>query len=165
MLDSDAHWPLEVRNPQDKILSRRAKLPRAHRQSTAPIIAPYHLTRIIQSRAQKRKSSHISDASESPVLPSKIAKGEYETGRVVCEVCSEGISFRDEASGGFTLKHWDAHRLEWCAIYSIAHQQPLTHGIQLFSRAGPYRPCYLHAREYRGCTGASATSPSPRETH
>ncbi|KAF8991893.1 hypothetical protein BDQ17DRAFT_1413578 [Cyathus striatus] len=37
--------------------------------------------------------------------------GEYETGRVICEVCGGGVSFRDEDSGGFTLKHWDAHRL------------------------------------------------------
>ncbi|KAF7968535.1 hypothetical protein HWV62_30147 [Athelia sp. TMB] len=72
----------------------------------------------------KRKASHISDTSDSPALPSKIAKGEYETGRVICEVCSEGISFRDETSGGFTLKHWDAHRLE-CSSPSQAPNEPV----------------------------------------
>lgn len=42
--------------------------------------------------------------------------GEYETGRVICEVCGSGVSFRDEDTGGFTLKHWDAHRLQWLVI-------------------------------------------------
>ncbi|TFK48363.1 hypothetical protein OE88DRAFT_518359 [Heliocybe sulcata] len=37
-------------------------------------------------------------------------RGEYETGRVICEICGEGVSFRDEGTGGFTLKHWEAHR-------------------------------------------------------
>lgn len=43
-------------------------------------------------------------------LPSK---GEYETGRVICESCGEGISFRDEETNTFTVKHWDAHRMKW----------------------------------------------------
>ena len=42
-----------------------------------------------------------------------LPQGEYETGRVVCEVCGEGVSLRDESTGGFTLKHWDAHRQDW----------------------------------------------------
>ncbi|KAJ7149962.1 hypothetical protein C8R46DRAFT_1008875 [Mycena filopes] len=40
--------------------------------------------------------------------------GEYEAGRVICEVCGNGVSFRDdEAGGGFTLRHWEAHRSSW----------------------------------------------------
>ncbi|KAF9474112.1 hypothetical protein BDN70DRAFT_936904 [Pholiota conissans] len=35
---------------------------------------------------------------------------EYEAGRVICEACGMGVSFRDDESGGFTLKQWEAHR-------------------------------------------------------
>lgn len=41
------------------------------------------------------------------------SKGEYQNGRVVCELCGEGISFRDEETGAFTVKQWDAHRMKW----------------------------------------------------
>ena len=40
-------------------------------------------------------------------------KNEYEDGHVTCEACGEEISFRDEATGGFTVKHWDLHRQQW----------------------------------------------------
>ncbi|KAG1738526.1 hypothetical protein EDB19DRAFT_1983129 [Suillus lakei] len=53
-----------------------------------------------------------------------VPKGEYETGRVMCEVCGEGVSFRDEATGGFTLKHWDAHRQQ-CANTTQAVPEPV----------------------------------------
>ncbi|KAF8553015.1 hypothetical protein OG21DRAFT_1311843 [Imleria badia] len=56
----------------------------------------------------------------SPTVP----KGEYETGRVICEVCGEGVSFRDEATGGFTLKHWDAHRQQ-CANTTQSVPEPV----------------------------------------
>ncbi len=45
---------------------------------------------------------------DRPLQPS-----EYESGRVICETCSTSVSFRDEHSGEFTLKHWDAHRVTW----------------------------------------------------
>ncbi|KAI0732221.1 hypothetical protein C8Q72DRAFT_903373, partial [Fomitopsis betulina] len=37
---------------------------------------------------------------------------EYETGRVKCEGCGKEISFRDEATGAFTLQLVEAHRLK-----------------------------------------------------
>jgi hypothetical protein len=40
-------------------------------------------------------------------------KEEYQTGRVICEICGTGVSFRDERTGGFTLKQWNEHRLTW----------------------------------------------------
>ncbi|KAJ7587865.1 hypothetical protein C8J56DRAFT_1082229, partial [Mycena floridula] len=46
---------------------------------------------------------------------------EYEAGRVICETCGRGVSFRDELAGAFSVKHWDAHRLTCSAI-----GQPLT---------------------------------------
>jgi len=63
---------------------------------------------------QKRKASDDERSSSGSQADSpKIPRGEYETGRVVCEVCGEGISFRDDATGGFTLRHWNTHRQEW----------------------------------------------------
>ena len=58
-------------------------------------------------------------------------KGEYETGRVICEVCRKGVSFRDEETGGFTLKHWDAHRLSWLAPLPPSPLFP-SHSLSLF---------------------------------
>ncbi|KAF8635144.1 hypothetical protein AX15_000525 [Amanita polypyramis BW_CC] len=52
--------------------------------------------------------------SPAPGLPVGVTdthQGEYEKGRITCEVCGTSVSFRDEETGGFTLKHWEAHRL------------------------------------------------------
>ncbi|KAL0954260.1 hypothetical protein HGRIS_005388 [Hohenbuehelia grisea] len=48
--------------------------------------------------------------SQHKSLPDPPRPNEYENGRVLCEVCSQDVSFRDDDTGGFTLKHWDAHR-------------------------------------------------------
>ncbi|KAG0704575.1 hypothetical protein DFH29DRAFT_873619 [Suillus ampliporus] len=79
--------------------------------------------------ARKRKTpperGDSADAEGESVDDSvAVPKGEYETGRVMCEVCSEGVSFRDEATGGFTLKHWDAHRQQ-CANTTQAAPEPV----------------------------------------
>ena len=76
------------------------------------------------SNPRKRKAPPEGDASDTPPDPvsgSPLApKGEYETGRVICEVCGDGVSFRDESTGGFTLKHWDAHRQQWFVPHSTS---------------------------------------------
>ncbi|KAG6816377.1 hypothetical protein H0H87_006589 [Tephrocybe sp. NHM501043] len=36
--------------------------------------------------------------------------GEYESGHVTCEVCGLSVSFRDEETGGFSLREWNDHR-------------------------------------------------------
>ena len=46
-------------------------------------------------------------------LPPSIREGEYESGRVICEVCEEGVSIRDEETGGFSISKWTAHRKSW----------------------------------------------------
>lgn len=91
-----------------------------HSMSPEPSSAP--------SNARKRKAppeGAASSATNGPVPGSpSVPKGEYETGRVICEVCGEGVSFRDEASGGFTLKHWDAHRQQ-CANTTQTVPEPV----------------------------------------
>jgi len=56
------------------------------------------------------------EVDTSAALDPQLHKDEYEAGKVICEQCGEGISFRDEATGGFTVKHWDEHRLRWYVI-------------------------------------------------
>ncbi|KAJ7318751.1 hypothetical protein DFH08DRAFT_1036072, partial [Mycena albidolilacea] len=56
---------------------------------------------------------------------------EYETGRVICEVCGGAVSFRDDNGAGgsaFTLKHWEAHRLTWwpTSVPGSAYTSPPT---------------------------------------
>ncbi|TFK61287.1 hypothetical protein BDN72DRAFT_466619 [Pluteus cervinus] len=51
-------------------------------------------------------------------------QGEYETGRVICE-CGAAISFRDEKTGGFDLKLWDAHRLSCPASVTAPSGEPV----------------------------------------
>ncbi|KAH9940791.1 uncharacterized protein BXZ73DRAFT_75337 [Epithele typhae] len=50
------------------------------------------------------------DAEGDPDGASASPADEYGSGRIICETCGDGISIRDEATGGFTVKHWDAHR-------------------------------------------------------
>ena len=68
------------------------------------------------SRLLNRRTPMAPDASnpKPAMLPpgANLSGGEYEAGRVVCEVCGRGVLFRDD-SGAFTLKHWEAHRMTW----------------------------------------------------
>ncbi|KAG6884293.1 hypothetical protein C0993_012405 [Termitomyces sp. T159_Od127] len=38
------------------------------------------------------------------------SSSEYESGRVSCDTCGLSVSFRDEATGGFSLKEWQEHK-------------------------------------------------------
>lgn len=59
--------------------------------------------------------------SQSPIDE---LQGEYATGRVVCD-CGDHISFRDETTGEFDLKLWEAHRAIWCAPFLFLSSSPL----------------------------------------
>jgi hypothetical protein len=63
-----------------------------------------------------------SGASSSGTATGPGRPDEYEAGRVICEACGTGVSFRDDDSGGFTLKHWEAHRITWYA--RCPHRSP-----------------------------------------
>ncbi|KAJ6486894.1 hypothetical protein C8R45DRAFT_1145524 [Mycena sanguinolenta] len=80
-------------------------------------------------------NSRLLDRSKTPMAPdtsnhkqamlppgANLSGGEYEAGRVVCEVCGRGVLFRDE-SGAFTLKHWEAHRMT-CSPHRPVHYPP-----------------------------------------
>ncbi|KAL7280665.1 hypothetical protein ACG7TL_005604 [Trametes sanguinea] len=59
-------------------------------------------------RAPERADSQSeTDAGTHSTSPTD----EYGSGRILCETCGDAISIRDEASGAFTVKHWDAHRV------------------------------------------------------
>ncbi|KAJ7607740.1 hypothetical protein FB45DRAFT_1131085 [Roridomyces roridus] len=59
----------------------------------------------------------------TPLPPGGVS--EYASGRVICESCGTAVSFRDEdpsaPNGGFTTRHWDAHRM------ACAHHHPHLH--------------------------------------
>lgn len=71
-----------------------------HRQNNPPPSAP------------ARQPLTLSSMKEND-LPPSIRGGEYESGRVICEVCEEGVSIRDEETGGFSISKWTAHRKSW----------------------------------------------------
>jgi hypothetical protein len=58
----------------------------------------------------KRKASEEPDGPHDSVSSSS---KDFEAGRVTCEACGDSVSYRDELSGAFTTKHWDAHKLGW----------------------------------------------------
>lgn len=40
-------------------------------------------------------------------------ENEYEAGRVICDVCGEGVSIRDEKTGAFSVTKFNEHRYSW----------------------------------------------------
>ena len=73
-------------------------------------------------------------------LPTSIRENEYESGRVICEVCEEGVSIRDEETGGFSISKWTAHRKSWWAISErrVPAEGPFL--IHSFSQAQAHTP-------------------------
>ncbi|TFK37321.1 hypothetical protein BDQ12DRAFT_156071 [Crucibulum laeve] len=111
------------------------------RKSPTPPVTPEPST----PNPLKRKEPS-DDRDEKPLattnpLPAgaNIQKGEYETGRVICEVCGGGVSFRDEDTGGFTLKHWDAHRVT-CVSPGPSHSDPVIYTPESTAEALAHPP-------------------------
>ncbi|KAF8624935.1 hypothetical protein AX17_006961 [Amanita inopinata Kibby_2008] len=80
--------------------------------------------------------------SPTPTLPAGVTdthQGEYEKGRVICEVCGSAVTFRDEETGGFTLKHWDAHRLT-CSAPGQASSDPVIYTPESTAEALAHPP-------------------------
>lgn len=113
---------------------------------------PFH-HQLFHRNSRKRKTpperGDSADAEGESVDDSvAVPKGEYETGRVMCEVCSEGVSFRDEATGGFTLKHWDAHRQQWYRCRLDHHLFVSNLSRQCQHNSGRARTCHLYSGKY-----------------
>ncbi|KAH9957007.1 hypothetical protein BC827DRAFT_1157493 [Russula dissimulans] len=68
----------------------------------------------------KRKASEDPDTPQDTVPSSS---KDFEAGRVTCEACGEPVSYRDERTGAFTTKHWDAHKLG-CSAPSTTPPEP-----------------------------------------
>ncbi|KAJ7574160.1 hypothetical protein C8J56DRAFT_1173075 [Mycena floridula] len=89
------------------------------------------------SKAAEEQTNVTNNTSPppSPKLKDEVPKStqtptEYQAGRVICGTCGRGVSFRDELTGAFSVKHWDAHRLTCAAVggppLSSAVGQPST---------------------------------------
>ncbi|KAJ7580481.1 hypothetical protein C8J56DRAFT_1058127 [Mycena floridula] len=75
------------------------------------------------SKAAEEESNLTTKTSppSGPQLKDEVPKStptptEYEAGRVICDTCGRGVSFRDELTGSFSVKHWDDHRLTCAAV-------------------------------------------------
>lgn len=71
---------------------------------------------------QPTKDTSAPKSSPKGVEGSTNAGGEYEEGRVMCEECGGAVPIRDgdgkdgDGKGGFTTKHWDAHKAVWYVL-------------------------------------------------
>ncbi|KAI0675646.1 hypothetical protein C8Q78DRAFT_1005757 [Trametes maxima] len=59
---------------------------------------------------ERSDSQSETDAGTQSTTPLATPTDEYGRGRIICETCGDAISIRDDDTGGFTVKHWDAHR-------------------------------------------------------
>ena len=96
----------------------------------------------------KRKASEEPDDSQDGV-PSSSSSKDFEAGRVTCEACGESVSYRDESTGAFTTKHWDAHKLGWW-VHVLSLLVPFR--IRSFLSFSSTAPC-------------SAPPPEPAQSH
>ncbi|KAI0332675.1 hypothetical protein GY45DRAFT_1335357 [Cubamyces sp. BRFM 1775] len=84
----------------DLFLSGFARVPQKRKEPPAdPVARPRS-----PERADSPSETDAGTQSTSPT-------DEYGSGRIICETCGDGISIRDEATGAFTVKHWEAHRV------------------------------------------------------
>ncbi|KAH9971027.1 hypothetical protein BGW80DRAFT_1460913 [Lactifluus volemus] len=69
----------------------------------------------------KRKASEEPD---DPQDGTPSSSKDFEAGRVTCESCGKSVSYRDENTGTFTTKHWDAHKVGCSAPSSVPPPSP-----------------------------------------
>ncbi|KAK7019035.1 hypothetical protein R3P38DRAFT_3200280 [Favolaschia claudopus] len=113
-----------------------------------------------QPRATHQRGPSLDTTLSPAAFPpgANISGGEYQAGRVVCEVCGEGVSFRD-SGGAFTLKHWEAHRGK-CTPQRPSHRAqyyPSPHSPQAYPSASPSSP-------YPYSSSSSSSSGMPHST-
>jgi len=83
-----------------------------HPSGNGDTVAEDHPKNNLPPPESSRQPLSASSMKESD-LPPSIRENEYESGRVICEVCDEGVSIRDEETGGFSISKWTAHRKSW----------------------------------------------------
>ena len=62
---------------------------------------------------ESARQSSIASSMKDSDLPPSIRENEYESGRVICQVCQEGVPIRDEDTGSFSISKWTAHHKSW----------------------------------------------------
>jgi len=110
-----------------------------HTSENGDSVAEDHSQNDLPPPESPRQPPSASSMKESD-LPASIRENEYESGRVICEVCEEGVSIRDEETGGFSISKWTAHRKSWWAISERRVPAEGLFLIHSFSQARAHTP-------------------------
>ncbi|TFK78788.1 hypothetical protein K466DRAFT_606663 [Polyporus arcularius HHB13444] len=70
-----------------------------------PPASPPSRTRVPEHANSRDTGKSVAPPQQGPSSPD-----EYNSGYIICDGCGETIPIRDEATGSFTVQHWEAHR-------------------------------------------------------